>query len=85
MELLFKSIIVAEGGIVPKHHNLLDLARDADVGYSSNQRATLELMTEVLKWSGRYPVPTREEAWDLTTIMYSKGTSSERQTRLLHA
>jgi hypothetical protein len=32
MELLLKSIIVAKGHIAPKHHDLFDLARIADVG-----------------------------------------------------
>lgn len=64
IELLLKSIIVAKGEIAPKHHNLVDLARDGDVRYSTDQRATLELLAEILKWSGRYPVPIKEETWD---------------------
>jgi HEPN domain-containing protein len=64
IELLLKAIIVAKGGIAPGHHKLLDLARDAGVAFSKNQRATLELLHEILEWSGRYPVPTKEKAWD---------------------
>lgn len=63
IELLLKAIIVAKGKIAPKHHDLLDLARNANVGYVANQRATLELLTQILKWSGRYPVPNKEEDW----------------------
>src|SRR5271166_5035444 len=45
-------------------HELLDHARDADIAFSKSQKATLELLGEVLKWSGRYPVPNTEKAWD---------------------
>ena len=64
IELLLKAIIVAKGGVAPQKHELLDLARDADIAFSKSQKATLELLGEVLKWSGRYPVPNTEKAWD---------------------
>jgi hypothetical protein len=64
IELLLKAIIVAKGGVAPQRHELLDLARDAEVAFSKDQKATLELLGEVLKWSGRYPVPNTEKAWD---------------------
>jgi len=47
-----------------KTHELLRLARDAGVAFSNNQEATLEWLSEILKWSGRYPVPNKEEDWD---------------------
>jgi len=64
IELLLKAIIIAKGGVAPQTHELLDLARDADIAFSKSQKATLELLGEVLKWSGRYPVPNTEKAWD---------------------
>jgi len=64
IELFLKAIIVAKGGVAPHHHRLLDLARDADIALSSSQIATLGLLREFLEWSGRYPVPNTEEAWD---------------------
>jgi HEPN domain-containing protein len=64
IELLLKAIIVAKGGKAPITHRLLGLARDAGVVFSKNQEATLELLGEVLKWSGRYPVPNKVEDWD---------------------
>ena len=64
IELLLKAIIVAKGGVAPQKHELHDLARDAEVAFSKSQIATLELLGEVLKWSGRYPVPNTEKAWD---------------------
>jgi HEPN domain-containing protein len=64
IELLLKAIIVAKGGVAPNNHELLDLARGADITFSKSQKATLELLCEILKWSGRYPVPKTERAWD---------------------
>ena len=64
IELLLKAIIVAKGAVAPSTHRLLDLADDADVAFSESQKKTLELLTEQLIWSGRYPVPNREKDWD---------------------
>jgi HEPN domain-containing protein len=64
IELLLKAIIVAKGKIPPKTHELPGLARNAGIVFTKNQEATLELLGEVLKWSGRYPVPNIEKAWD---------------------
>jgi len=64
IELLLKAIIVAEGGKARITHELLGLARDAGVAFSKDQEATLEWLSEILKWSGRYPVPNKEEDWE---------------------
>jgi hypothetical protein len=64
IELLLKAIIVAKGRVPSQHHELPGLAGDAGVAFSKSQKATLELLGEVLKWSGRYPVPKKETAWD---------------------
>lgn len=64
IELLLKAIIVAKGGAARQNHKLDEFARDAEVKFSKNQIATLELLGEVLRWSGRYPVPNTEKAWD---------------------
>jgi HEPN domain-containing protein len=64
IELLLKAIIVAKGETAPKTHELPGLACDAGVAFTKNQGTTLELLGEVLKWSGRYPVPNSEKAWD---------------------
>ena len=64
IELLLKAIVVAKGRAPSQHHRLPDLAADADVAFSKSQKATLEFLGEVLKWSGRYPVPKKETDWD---------------------
>lgn len=64
IELLLNANIVARSGIAPRTHRLLRLAHDAGVPFSTSQEATLELLGEVLIWSGRYPVPNKAEDWD---------------------
>jgi HEPN domain-containing protein len=64
IELLLKVIIVAGGGKAPKTHELRRLGLNAGVAFSNNQEATLEWLSEIVKWSGRYPVPNSEQAWN---------------------
>ncbi len=64
IELLLKAIIVAKGGIPRVSHDLLAFARDAETAFSKNPGATLEWLSAMLDWSGRYPVPNSERLWD---------------------
>jgi hypothetical protein len=64
LEMLLKAIIVARGESVPLHHKLPSLADKAGVGFTKSQKATLELLEEILTWSGRYPVPLKAIKWD---------------------
>jgi HEPN domain-containing protein len=64
LELLLKAIIVAQGESPPPIHELGNLANKAGVGFTKSQKATLELLGEIFKWSGRYPVPNKESDWD---------------------
>lgn len=64
LELLLKAIIVAQGESAPPIHELRNLADKAGVGFTKNQKATLELLEEIFKWSGRYPVPNKASDWD---------------------
>ena len=64
IELLLKAIIVARDGTTAMNHELQGLARNAGIAFTKDQEATLEFLGEFLKWSGRYPVPKKEEAWN---------------------
>lgn len=64
IELLLKAIIVATGNEAPEIHSLRKLAKEAGVPFSAAQQSTLELLSEILIWRGRYPVPTKEETWN---------------------
>lgn len=67
LELVFKAILVKKkikilqdkGG-----HNLNSLCKEAGLVISKNQKLTLELMTEQLIWSARYPTPRKPERFD---------------------
>ena len=62
------------------HHRLYLIFRDAGIAFTKNQEATLELLGEVLKWSGRYPVPNNEKAWDhYYNDVHEKHVNRERE------
>ena len=80
IELLLKAIIVAKGRVAATNHKLPRLALDAGISVTENQVATLEFLGEVLKWSGRYPVPTKEEGWDhYYDVVHEKLVIRERE------
>jgi len=64
IELLLKAIVVANKSDIRFEHNLLDLANDAEISFSDNQKKTLEFMSEILIWRGRYPTPTKAGRWN---------------------
>lgn len=64
IELLLKAIIVATRNEVHETHSLPKLAKEAEVPFSAAQQSTLELLSEILIWRGRYPVPTKAETWN---------------------
>jgi len=64
LELLLKAIIVAKGESPPPTHELRSLADKAEVEFTKSQKTTLELLEEIFKWSGRYPVPNKAGDWD---------------------
>jgi len=64
LELLLKAIIVVKGESAPPNHKLRSLADKAGVDFTESQKATLELLEEIFKWSGRYPVPNKASDWD---------------------
>jgi len=64
LELLLKAIALVKGKSFNTSHCLNDLCRNADVTITDDQKCTLELLSEVIVWSGRYPAPKRQEQWD---------------------
>lgn len=64
LELIFKAILAKKKIEVPRAHNLNLLCKKAGIVMSKEQEITLELMTEELIWSARYPTPTKAEKFD---------------------
>lgn len=64
LELLFKAIVVEEGGNPMKHHDLRALASKANVKLTEKQKGQLDLLSEYITWAGRYPVSNKREAFN---------------------
>jgi HEPN domain-containing protein len=67
LELVLKSVLARKGVDIPNNangHDLRLLADRAKVALAENQKLTLELFTETIIWSGRYPAPKNEMKWD---------------------
>ncbi len=61
LELIFKAISVAMGNSVTHTHELVELARNAELIYSDEVKGILDVLTQSIIWEGRYPVPKKEE------------------------
>lgn len=64
LELILKAIATAKGISFEKNHNLNSLYTLTDIELTEDQKCTLELLSEIIIWSGRYPVPKSEGVWD---------------------
>lgn len=64
IELALKAIILAKSESFEKIHRLNDLAKKAGVDFTNDQNCTLELLSEIIIWSGRYPIPKSEGQWN---------------------
>lgn len=64
IELAIKAVIVTQKLKPPKTHNLIKLFEAASVETTEKQRHTLELLTEIILWLGKYPVPKNSAEWN---------------------
>jgi HEPN domain-containing protein len=67
LELVLKSVLARKRIEIPSGangHDLRLLAEKANVALTDNQKLTLELFTETIIWSGRYPAPKNAVKWD---------------------
>jgi hypothetical protein len=67
LELVLKCILAKKKITIPSGpngHNLQILSEKANVTITDKQKMTLEILTEILIWAGRYPAPKTPEAWD---------------------
>ena len=72
LELLYKAIVVAKGGVVETSHDLAALAANAGVEVSENERGLLSILSESVIWAGRYPVPKDPKYMDKFIDLSSK-------------
>ena len=64
LELILKAIALAKGKEFETNHRLNDLCDLIDIKITDDQKCTLELLSEVILWSGKYPVPKKEGQWN---------------------
>ncbi|TKB47362.1 hypothetical protein FCL40_16055 [Ferrimonas sediminicola] len=64
LELILKSIAVAKSKNYGTNHRLNDLCTLVGLKIAKNQECTLELLSELIVWGGRYPVPKKEGQWN---------------------
>ena len=56
LELILKAIAIAQRKEFETNHRLKDLCKLVGMKINNDQECTLELLSEVILWSGRYPV-----------------------------
>lgn len=64
LELSLKAILVAMKKEYKTTHRLKELSDEAGIKVEQNQEITLELLSELLIWLGRYPIPKNEGQWN---------------------
>jgi len=64
LELILKAIAIAKGKAFETNHRLNDLCKLVGINITNEQECTLELLSEVIVWSGRYPAPKKEGQWN---------------------
>ena len=64
LELVLKAIAIAKSMKFETNHRLNDLCELIGLKITRDQKYTLELLSELIVWSGRYPVPKKEEQWN---------------------
>lgn len=69
LELLLKAILVSKRLDVPHKHDLVALAESAAVPLDDRDRGLYAILTECVRWDGRYPVSkTLDEFEDLAEL-----------------
>ena len=80
LELILKAIAIAKGKTFEPNHRLNDLCKLIGINITYDQECTLELLSEFIVWSGRYPVPKKEGQWDnYQDVVQEKHIKRERE------
>ena len=64
LELALKAIAIAKSKEYETNHRLNDLCKLIGLKITNDQEYTLELLSELIVWRGRYPVPKKEGQWN---------------------
>jgi len=66
LELLYKAIAVAKRKKILTHHRLVELSEYVGIESDAREKGLLGILTQAIKWSGRYPIPKERRDWDQT-------------------
>lgn len=76
IELLLKAIIVAKRKKPKAIHDLNILSQQAELEISEEEKMTFQLLSEIIYWEGKYPVPNNGKRlfkqWNLWNSYFSK-------------
>lgn len=64
IELLLKAIILSKHKSFKIDHNLVQLSKDSGANLTKDQEHTLKLLSEIIIWRGRYPIPKTKGQWN---------------------
>jgi HEPN domain-containing protein len=64
LELALKAIAISKSEKYQTNHRLNDLCKLIGLKITKDQECTLELLSELIVWRGRYPVPKKEGQWN---------------------
>lgn len=64
LELILKAIVTARKIPFDKNHDLNSLYALTEIELTEDQKCTLELLSAIIIWSGRYPTPKNEGNWN---------------------
>lgn len=77
-ELLIKAHCVAAGIRFSQTHDLVALAKTANLTTSNNENKLLNLLSAYVLWDGRYPIPKKTE--HLKNHWTNQTTKSDNET-----
>lgn len=64
LELLFKSIILSKNIKIPQTHNLYKLLTLCQIEYTQNEIEIINILSNYVIWSWKYPIPKTKEDYD---------------------
>jgi HEPN domain-containing protein len=64
LELIIKAILAANRQQIPTKHDLRKLAENTTIAFTKDQLHTLDHISEIIVWRGRYPTPKGAKQWD---------------------
>lgn len=83
LELALKALAIAKSKEFKSSHFLNELVSLVGLKVTRDQECTLELFSELIFWSGRYPIPKKEGRWiNYHDVVHEKHVVREREVNV---